>query len=153
MLAVYTERVSTPKFPDSREKYREFALEASSRLDCWWNPDALHWFGRLIRGDARGLSDIARAEGLSRTYVTSFIHLAFLAPDITKAILEGRQPSELTAKRLINSALKMPLLWADQALLVEQRIVFVEHAIYRFEDKKIAEVFSVLDKAAIEVQL
>lgn len=47
----------------------------------------------------------------------------------------------------------MPLLWADQALLVEQRIVFVEHAIYRFEDKKIAEVFSVLDKAAIEVQL
>jgi hypothetical protein len=40
--------------------------------------------------------------------------LAFLAPELPKAILEGRQPTELTAKRLISSALKIPLLWADQ---------------------------------------
>lgn len=77
------------------------------------------WFGRIVRGEASGLSDIARAERLSRTYVTCFIYLAFLAPDITKAILEGRQPAGLTAKRLISSAPKISLLWADQALLVE----------------------------------
>jgi DNA invertase Pin-like site-specific DNA recombinase len=80
---------------------------------------AHEWFGRIVRGEASGLSDIARVERLGRTYVTSFIYLAFLAPDITKAILQGRQPTELTAKRLISLAPKIPQLWADQALLVE----------------------------------
>lgn len=77
------------------------------------------WFGRIARGEVGGLSDVARTERLSRTYVTGFIYLAFLAPDVTKAILEGRQPPELTAKRLIGCALKIPLLWSDQARLVE----------------------------------
>jgi len=78
---------------------------------------AHEWLGRIVRGEASGLSDIARAERLSRTYVTGFIYLAFLAPDIVKGILEGRQPTELTAKRLISLAPKIPLLWADQARL------------------------------------
>jgi DNA invertase Pin-like site-specific DNA recombinase len=74
------------------------------------------WFGRIVRGEASGLSDIARAERLGRTYVTAFIYLAFLAPDITKGILEGRQPVELTSKGLMSSALQLPLLWANQTL-------------------------------------
>jgi hypothetical protein len=76
------------------------------------------WFGRILRGEANGVADIARAEGLCRTYVTRFLCLAFLAPEITKVILEGRQPTELTAKRLISSALKIPLVWPDQRLLL-----------------------------------
>jgi hypothetical protein len=62
----------------------------------------------------KGIGDITRAEGFNRAYVTRFLCLAFLEPEITKAILEGRQPAELTAKRLINSALNSPLLWPDQ---------------------------------------
>jgi hypothetical protein len=77
------------------------------------------WFGRIVRGEASGIGDIARAEGFNRAYITRFLCLAFLAPDITKAILEGRQPIELTAKRLITSAPRMPLLWIDQAIFVE----------------------------------
>jgi site-specific DNA recombinase len=73
------------------------------------------WFGRIVRGEATGIGDIARAERLDRTYITRVICLAFLAPEITKAIVEGRQPTELTAKRLIKSALKVPLLWVDQS--------------------------------------
>ena len=72
---------------------------------------------RIARGEANGLGDIANAERLCRTYVTRVLCLAFLAPEITKAILEGRQPTELTAKRLISSALKMPVLWTDQTRL------------------------------------
>jgi DNA invertase Pin-like site-specific DNA recombinase len=75
------------------------------------------WFGRIARGEASGLSDIARDERLSRTYVTSFIYLAFLSPDFTKAILEGRQPVALTAKKLISSSPNMTMLWADQDCL------------------------------------
>jgi site-specific DNA recombinase len=73
------------------------------------------WFGRIARGDANGVGDIASAERLCRTYVIRVLCLAFLAPTITKAILEGRQPVEVTAKRLIGSALNLPRLWTDQA--------------------------------------
>lgn len=77
---------------------------------------AHEWFGRIARGEANGIGDIALAEQLCRTYVTRMLCLAFLAPETTKSILEGRQPSELTAKRLIRSALGIPLLWIDQRL-------------------------------------
>jgi site-specific DNA recombinase len=73
------------------------------------------WFGRIARGEANGVGAIARAERLDRSYVTRSLCLAFLAPEITRVILEGRQPTELTAKRLIRSALKLPLLWTDQS--------------------------------------
>ncbi len=39
---------------------------------------------------------------MSRAYFNRLVNLAFLAPDITKAILEGRHPPDLTASRLIN---------------------------------------------------
>lgn len=38
--------------------------------------------------------------------------LAFLAPDIQRSILEGRQPPGLTLKRLISG--EIPLNWAEQ---------------------------------------
>lgn len=72
------------------------------------------WFGRIVRGEANGIGDIARTERLDRTYVTRVLSLAFLSPAITRGILEGRQPPETTAKRLIRFALQTPLLWADQ---------------------------------------
>jgi hypothetical protein len=78
---------------------------------------AHEWLGRIVRGEANGIGDVARAQGLCRTYVTRVVGLAFLEPEITKAILEGRQPTELTAKRLIRSALKLPVLWSDQKRL------------------------------------
>jgi DNA invertase Pin-like site-specific DNA recombinase len=78
---------------------------------------AHEWFGRIVRGEASGIGDIARAEGLCRTYVTRVICLAFLAPEMTKGILEGRQPMELTAKRLMRSAFKIPLLWAPDSAI------------------------------------
>ena len=69
---------------------------------------AHEWFGRIVRGEANGIGDIASAERLCRTYVTRVLCLAFLAPEITKAILEGRQPTELTAKRLISRRSRSP---------------------------------------------
>ena len=54
---------------------------------------AHEWFGRILRCEANGVGDIARAERLDRSYVTRSLCLAFLAPEITKAVLEGRQPT------------------------------------------------------------
>jgi site-specific DNA recombinase len=81
---------------------------------------AHQWFGWIVRGEADGIGAIARRERLDRAYVTRVLCLAFLAPEITKEILEGRQPLQPTAKRLINSALGIPLSWAGQIAFVSR---------------------------------
>src|SRR6185503_7439839 len=45
-------------------------------------------------------------------YLRRLIRLAMLAPDIQRAILDGRQPTALTLERLTRSP--VPLVWADQ---------------------------------------
>lgn len=73
---------------------------------------AHHWFGMLRSRSVESIADIARAEGLPRTYVGSVIPFAFLAPDITAAILDGTQPVDLSLDRLMNA--RLPLDWAGQ---------------------------------------
>ncbi|MEM7398342.1 MAG: recombinase family protein, partial [Pseudomonadota bacterium] len=76
------------------------------------------WFGRIVRGEADGFGDIARAENVDRSYVTRVVNLAFLPPKIAKAILEGRQPTALTAKRLLQSAARLPQSWVEQEVSI-----------------------------------
>ncbi|MFC4271391.1 hypothetical protein GQF03_18510 [Sneathiella chungangensis] len=42
----------------------------------------------------------------------NLVRLAFLAPDIQKIILDGRQPDHLTLALLMKE--NIPLLWSDQ---------------------------------------
>jgi hypothetical protein len=44
--------------------------------------------------------------------VSRSLQLAFLAPDLVKAILDGTQPVGLTCERL--KRVDLPLLWDDQ---------------------------------------
>jgi site-specific DNA recombinase len=41
------------------------------------------------------------------------LRLTFLAPDITRAILEGRHPQDLTARKLLAHS-RLPLTWPEQ---------------------------------------
>jgi hypothetical protein len=59
------------------------------------------------------ISDLAKIEHVQRTYPSRIIPLAFLAPDITEAILEGTQPIDLTLDRLL-AAMPLPLVWDAQ---------------------------------------
>jgi site-specific DNA recombinase len=54
---------------------------------------------------------IARRFDLSDAHVRRILRLAYLAPDIVEAIVEGRQPLSLTVKRLLRG---IPLAWPDQ---------------------------------------
>lgn len=56
--------------------------------------------------------DVGEGSGLGDPYLRRIAPLAFLAPDIQRCILEGRQPSGLTLKRLIAS--EIPLDWSEQ---------------------------------------
>ena len=46
-------------------------------------------------------------------YVGRLIRLAFLAPDIVESIVEGRQPTTLTAEALTRH-IALPLSWRSQ---------------------------------------
>lgn len=59
------------------------------------------WIDDLKAKRVRDVGDIARREGLPQSYVRAHLPLAFLAPSIVVAVLEGRQPSDLTLKRLM----------------------------------------------------
>ena len=56
---------------------------------------------------------MAPREGVSRSYFTRVAGLGYLAPDITQAILDGRQPPDLTAEKLLEHS-RLPLAWHDQ---------------------------------------
>ncbi|MDH3699760.1 MAG: hypothetical protein OEU46_00485 [Alphaproteobacteria bacterium] len=71
------------------------------------------WSERLLVGEVASASELARCEGLTKGYVLRLLPFAFLAPDITKAILEGAAPIELTARRLTR-AKSLPMDWAAQ---------------------------------------
>jgi hypothetical protein len=66
---------------------------------------------RLER-EGRSLDDLARQQGCSRPYVSSMIKLAYLAPCITQAILDGTQPPSLTLANLTKR--DIPVGWIDQ---------------------------------------
>jgi site-specific DNA recombinase len=71
----------------------------------------------LNRSATGYLGEVASSEKLSHSYFTRVVRLSFLAPDITLAILEGRQPRTLTADRLRNHS-RLPLAWAEQRHLL-----------------------------------
>ena len=50
---------------------------------------------------------------IERSHLVRVARLRFLAPDITAAILEGRQPVELTARSLLRCS-ELPIGWEDQ---------------------------------------
>ena len=74
------------------------------------------WFEELATGRARSLQDLADRDGIARRYIRRLIDLAFLSPQLVEAILQGRQPVELTATRL--TELDLPLSWAEQHSLL-----------------------------------
>ena len=76
--------------------------------------DARRRFAEYTRTeDPLSISEIAAADGISAGDVSRSMQLAFLAPDLIEAILNGQQPIELTATRLKRID-ALALLWEDQ---------------------------------------
>jgi site-specific DNA recombinase len=75
------------------------------------------WLARLTSGRSNGVGSIAKDEGVTSSYVTRVIYLAFLAPDIVQRITRGEHPADLTAERLIRMV-PLPEDWAEQRRLL-----------------------------------
>ena len=67
---------------------------------------------KLTQGTAGKFAELTQGEAMNRSYFARLLRLAYLAPDITKAILDGRQPADLTATKLIEHPL--PSSWSAQ---------------------------------------
>ena len=67
----------------------------------------------LLDSDGVPFAALAKREGVSPSYFTRLVRLSYLAPDITEAILEGRQPHDLTADKLLAHS-RLPLGWHEQ---------------------------------------
>ena len=63
------------------------------------------------------LSAIARRAGANVGDVSRSLQLAFLAPDLVEAILDGTEPVALTAERLKRAG-KLPLLRDEQRAML-----------------------------------
>jgi hypothetical protein len=68
---------------------------------------------QLLTDRSLTLDDIAKTEGVVPSYATRLFRLTVLAPDIVSAILGGRHPPELTARRLMDDT-RLPLDWNEQ---------------------------------------
>jgi site-specific DNA recombinase len=83
------------------------------------NPDATllrllakaHRWCREMREGTR-LTEIAKREGHSDSYIRTRAPLAFLSPKIQAAVLAGTQPPDLSLERIVRSGI--PLDWAEQ---------------------------------------
>jgi hypothetical protein len=64
-----------------------------------------------MRGDVSNQRAIAAAAGLDERYISRVLPLAFLAPDLTEAILEGKQSSTLDLGRCLKP---LPSDWKGQ---------------------------------------
>jgi len=71
----------------------------------------------LVGSGGTPFAALAKQEGVSPSYFTRLVRLSYFAPDITQAILDGRQPSHLTADKLLAHS-RLPLAWQDQRTLL-----------------------------------
>jgi site-specific DNA recombinase len=71
----------------------------------------------LVHSEGVAFAALAMREGVSRSYFTRVVRLSYLAPDITQAILDGRQPRDLTAEELLAHS-RLPLGWHDQRTML-----------------------------------
>ena len=73
---------------------------------------------RLTQNTTLSVHDVARDERVSAAYVYTLLRLPWLAPDITAAIVNSRQPQQLNAKALMRRASQLPPDWAEQRTLL-----------------------------------
>jgi len=78
---------------------------------------AQRWFRNLAIGEPPSIRAIARREGIHECDVGRHLRLACLAPDIVEAILDGRQPIDLTAEKLRRLP-HLPANWESQRRLL-----------------------------------
>lgn len=76
--------------------------------------NAFYWQGLIDSGDVANASELARSLKLEVGWVCEVLRMTRLAPDIIRAILDGRQPRHLNLHAVRGREIAVPLDWAEQ---------------------------------------
>ena len=71
------------------------------------------WRRMLESGVVSTVGEISVREKINKSYVSRVLRLTLLAPDLVEAILDGRQPPEMTLPMLMGP---LPVEWDRQPL-------------------------------------
>jgi len=96
-------RLVLADFSQSKARFVPSLVRAVARAHDWMN--------RILRGEVPNQRALAKQTGFDERYISRIIPLAFLAPDITEAILEGRQASDFSLEKCAG---EIPLEWSMQ---------------------------------------
>ena len=89
-------------------------------LDIIWCDDSwLYWQKIIDTGEMANASELARRFKLESGWVSEVLRMTRLAPDIIRAILEGRQPRHLNLHTMRGRQAEVPLDWDAQRRLFE----------------------------------
>jgi len=119
----YCKRCGTPLWV-SDEQWPELVHPFASAIDTELPkaPSTVHLLLRdkaswvePLSSDGVPFAALAKREGVSPSYFTRLVRLSYLAPDITQAILDGRQPRDLTGDKLLAHS-RLPLAWHEQRI-------------------------------------
>jgi hypothetical protein len=72
---------------------------------------AFRWRGMLESGEFATINELAAAEKINPSYVSRVLRLTLLAPEMVEAILDGRQPGEMSLQPLL---VPFPIYWPEQ---------------------------------------
>jgi len=97
-----------PDWSVAKPRHDDALIKALSR--------AYEWREWIERGEISNIEGLAKRSGQERRHAHSLLKLSFLAPDIQRDILAGRQPKGLTLSGLVDADL--PLAWAEQRTLL-----------------------------------
>lgn len=71
---------------------------------------AMDWVDQIKTGQT--IAEIAASQDITREYITHNMQLAFLSPKILRAIAEGEQRPDVSARQL--RRMDIPVIWPDQ---------------------------------------
>jgi site-specific DNA recombinase len=77
------------------------------------------WVDRILRGEMPNQCALAKETGFDKRYISRILPLAFLAPDITEAILDGKQHPNLSLEKCVN---EIPSEWSLQRAALAETI-------------------------------
>ena len=80
---------------------------------------AFYWQKMIDAGEVANATELARRFRLEPGWVSEVLRMTRLAPDIIRAVLDGRQPRHLNLHALRGRQAEVPLDWDEQRRLFE----------------------------------
>lgn len=80
---------------------------------------AFYWQKMIDTGEVANATELARRFKLEPGWVSEVLRMTCLAPDIIRAILDGRQPRQLNLHAMRGRQAEVPLDWYEQRILFE----------------------------------